>query len=86
MRTELPEKWFIIITEENRAIVKSWFLENICPDSTQEFSLGYEYCNYLIQEKTFCVCPNKITDVKLTFEEFKTLVLNKNNEPQYEIY
>jgi len=92
MRIELPEKWFIELKSQSEfdEFLK-WAVDKAYLDLFHLTSKAYSnpyYCSF--NSKNNKASYNNINSwsnyIELTFEEFKTLVLNKNNEPQYEIY
>ena len=93
MRTELPKQWFVECDEFNREILNEWRLQRATSYRKEadfvpgDFLLskhlddGSYYFNSDIRGSY-----NYSDYIELTFEEFKTLVLNEYTEPQYEIY
>jgi len=86
MRTELPKNWHIVITVENRPIIRKWWEEN--GFGTRAWNIGafYGYNNEYDEpmSKSIDCCPKN--SIEITFKEFERLVLNKSTEPQYEVY
>ena len=92
MRTELPEKWFIALKSQSEfdEFLK-WSVSKFYLDkhhlTAEAYSNPY-YCSF--NSKNNKASYNNFNSwsnyIELTFEEFKTLVLNEYTEPQYEIY
>lgn len=86
MKTQLPKIWYIIITENNKSIIKKWWDENGFGDRVWNYKAYYGY-NSDIKEpisKDKYSKPNYAEEI--TFKEFECLVLNKSIEINYEIY
>jgi len=93
MRTKLPKKWFVECNELNREVLNGWRLQKATSYlKTADFQPGDFLLSKHLEDGSYYYNSNirKAYDyssyVELTFEEFKTLVLNKYAEPQYEIY
>ena len=71
--TELPETWHIIITEENREIVKEWFKDR----GSYLYDIGCAYG--IIKNNREARVKSRINELgsEITTEDFKRLVLAK---------
>ena len=76
MRTELPEKWYVVRTPENAQELNDW-ADETCQDATEwdRGVVGYVYYDGYTSgyPRTFTFAIPEIT-----YEEFTKLVLNKN--------
>ena len=86
MRTELPKRWYIIITEMNKSTIREWWNKNNY--GPRSWSIGAHYGYNINDNNPISIDKfNKPPHAEeITFEEFERLVLNKSTEPQYEVY
>jgi len=78
----LPENWHIVITEENRDIIRGWWNSKNYP--LRVFSIGFYYRHINDDERTYNINlysnsnkPTSITTIEITFEQFKKYVLKE---------
>jgi len=84
MRTELPKIWYIVITIDNKPIIKKWWESKNYGLRVWNVGAHYGYNTIINEPLSKQVRP--ISGEEITFEEFERLVLNKSTEPQYEVY
>ena len=88
MRDKLPKSWYILVDEENKDILTKWRFGDI---SSSKLKPGYITGMYawkhgVSKEYDHDEKYGKKFGPKITFEEFKYLVLIQDIEPNYEIY
>lgn len=90
MRTDLPKSWYILVDEYNKDILTKWrFGDTSSIKLKPGYITGmYDWKTSISKEYDWDEKPGKKYGPKITFEEFKTLVLGEyiNTEPNYEIY
>lgn len=85
MRTQLPEKWYIVTTQESNNIICNWF--DKASLSKTDRSIG----NYYTSEKKgwmyYAEKSHRLSNhTEITFEEFQVLVLGEKLQENYEIF
>lgn len=85
MRTQLPEKWYVVTTEESNKIICDWFDKT---KSTQTDRTIGNYYTYEMYGWMFSASKDKYVPnfTEITFEEFKVLVLGEKLQENYEIF
>lgn len=85
MINELPKKWYIVLTPDNKLDVSKWYI-NKYHNPNKLFSTGAAYGEINGEEQVQNL-KNNASGEEITFEEFKILVLHQPKpEPEYEIY
>lgn len=94
MRTELPKKWCIECTKENKNILRSYRLTVATEyKNLEDLAVGYVLVSKHPDDGS-CYYATSIGNLlsggngyeQITLEEFQTLVLSENSEANYEIY
>lgn len=72
----LPEKWYIKITDENKSIVRNYFISKDRRNIYKKYSIGAFYGYIYTASKLLCArkTPPQI-GTEITFEQFKQYVL-----------
>jgi len=82
---KLPEKWFIVRTDENRNVVNHWITKKT---GSNYFAGGCAIYSEPVNmyDYNHVDAPGKIGYIEITFEDFKRLVLKENSEVTYPIF
>jgi len=81
----LPKKWCLAVTEENKKIIGQWRTAGYCGQI--EHGQGW-VTNYGEENGTlgYWVYAKASDDIEITFEDFKHLVLKERIILEYQIY
>lgn len=86
MRTELPKKWFIVVTKENQTILNDWRVTKAVNYLKHMPAVGHCVMNYTIDGSLYYANTKDLMSTwypgyeEITFEEFKKFVLNISEE------
>ena len=71
MRTELPKNWYIVITLENKPIIKEWWENNGYGDRVLNIGAFYGYDNEHDEPISKSNDCRPKSAIEITFEEFE---------------